>query len=190
MWTHDRVFLIDKFYWNYKDKRKIVESFSDNNWFCPSSATSNIDKYSLFFSYFFFSFLTPFLAILNLKTRFLGHFDGRPNGRTPDFNYPRGTLGGYEKKSTKKDKNNTPPHLPHCVRKDPEVGSKFVGPPTHQTRERSGEGLNLQRQELDIGGFKTCFSLNQWLQFLVKVCDLQKSYRQHSAIDDAKWDES
>ena len=35
--VHDRVFLIDKFYWNYEDKRKIVESFSDNNWF--SSAT-------------------------------------------------------------------------------------------------------------------------------------------------------
>ena len=61
----------------------------------------------IFFLFFFFSFLTPFLAILNLKTRFLGHFDGRPKGRKPDSNYPR----GHEKKSTKKDKNNTPTTL-------------------------------------------------------------------------------
>ena len=38
---YDRVFLIDKFYWNYEDKRKTVESFSDNNWFGPSSATND-----------------------------------------------------------------------------------------------------------------------------------------------------
>ena len=59
--------------------------------------------------------MTSFLAILNLKTRFLGHFDWRPKGRKPDSNYPRGTLGGHEKKSTKNDKNNTPPLIYHTV---------------------------------------------------------------------------
>ena len=77
--------------------------------------TQDIDADGLFFYFLLLLFLTPFLAILNLKTQFLGHFDGRPKGPTPDSNYPRGTLGGHKKKSTKNDKNNTPPpHLPHC----------------------------------------------------------------------------